>query len=284
MERQQILNRIDAEGLLPNLSPELSLLFRKISAPNWQNDASGVETLLQSSGFADSYWQYIRSPFFAYPVDMESLSDLLDLIDQQTVGALLIEFLLRQVLPQQYRQTTNFDRRKHRRHTLGTAVAARIIATRTKISQPDRVFAYGMIHDLGVTVLDSCLPDLLDEVCHVRAKGSRQIVAEQVILYGLTHEDLGGWLCEKWKLPLAVKSVVKYHHRPLLATSGVDEAKLLYLADMLSAEKFVGLIGHGLPRKIEATVRGHLGITASGLAAVERELPILVDEAVQLLE
>ncbi len=278
------MNRLEVGGALPNLPPDIARLFQRISTPNWQNDAAGIESLLLRQGLAAAFWQQIRSPLFSCPAEVESLRDLLERVDQQTVGALLSAFLLRRLLPAQLGRARSFDREQYRRHTLGTAVAARIIATRTKISQPDRVFAYGMIHDLGVTVLDSCLPDLLDEVCHVRAKGSRQIVAEQVILYGLTHEDLGGWLCEKWKLPLAVKSVVKYHHRPLLATSGVDEAKLLYLADMLSAEKFVGLIGHGLPRKIEATVRGHLGITASGLAAVERELPILVDEAVQLLE
>ena len=284
MERQQILNRIDADGLLPNLSPELSLLFRKISAPTWQNDAAGVENLLQSSGFADSFLQYIRSPFFAYPADMESLSDLLDLIDQQTVGALLTEFLLRQVLPQQYRQTTNFDRRKHRRHTLGTAIAARAIAAKTKISQPDRLFAYGLLHDLGVTVLDICLPDLLEDIGHAQTEGTHQVVAEKKVLSGLTHEQIGGWLCDRWKLPLAVKSVVQYHHRPLLATSGIDETKMIYLADMLSALQYEDLIGFGLSQQTEITVRGHLGITAAVLLVVERELPQLMAEVTQLLE
>lgn len=284
MDRQWIMNRLEVGGALPILKPDIVQLFQRISKPNWQSDASGVESLLRRQGLADLFWQQIRSPFFTCSTESESLRELLEWIDQQTVCALLSAFLLRRILPTQLGRARSFDRAKYRRHTLGTAVAARILAARTKISQPDRVFAYGLIHDLGVTVLDICLPDLLDEICHVMGKGSRQVVAEQVILYGMTHEDLGGWLCDKWQLPLVVKAVVKYHHRPLLPTIAIDETKLLYLSDMLSAEQYGDLIGHGLPAGFEETVRGHLGVTQAALAAVERELPLLINETANLLE
>jgi HD-like signal output (HDOD) protein len=278
------MNQIEVGGALPSLPPEIARMFQRISTPNWQSDVVDIESLLQKAVLADLFWRQIKAPFFTCAENIDSLRDLFEFADQQTVSTLLISFLIKQVMPDNLGQAEKFDRGKYLQHTLGTAVAARNISARTRIGHPDRAFAYGMVHDIGMKVLDCCLPDLLDEVCYVCSKGVCQTVAEQVVLDGLTHEDLGGWLCEKWRLPLAVKSVVKYHHRPLLATSGVDEAKMLYLSDMISAKSCGVNVGMGLPREVEETVRGHLGLTPAGLLEVERELPAQMHEAAKWID
>jgi len=39
-----------------------------------------------------------------------------------------------------------------------------------------------------------------------------QIAAEKVVLGGLTHAEIGMWLCEKWGLPREIVEIVGYHH------------------------------------------------------------------------
>jgi HD-like signal output (HDOD) protein len=277
------MNRLEVGAALPPLSPDLAQMFVWLSTPQWQNHSAAIAEILQRESLAEPLWRNLRSPFFAFAPESQNLQELLEVESSKTIGALLIAFLLRRLLPAQLGRAKSFDREKQGRHNMGTAVGAKLLAAKTKIGDPNRLFAYGLIHDLGITVLDICLPELLDEICHVQSRGSHRVVAEKEILAGLTHEELGGWLCEKWKLPLDIQAIVKYHHRPLLATIGVDEIKLLYLADMLSAESYDELIGLKLSSPLEATVRGHLGITADGLALVRQQMQGAAEEANQLL-
>jgi len=283
VDQQWIINRFEVGAALPPLSPDLTKTFVWLSTPHWQNHSVAIAEILHRESLAEPFWRNLRSPFFAFEPGSRNLQELLEVESSKTIGALLIAFLLRRLLPARLGRAKSFDREKHGRHNMGTAVGAKLLAAKTKIGDPNRVFAYGLIHDLGITVLDVCLPELLDEICHVQSRGSHRVVAEKMILAGLTHEELGGWLCEKWKLPLDIQAIVKYHHRPLLATIGVDETKLLYLADMLSAESYDELIGLKLSTPLEATVRGHLGITAGGLAQIRQQLQEVAAQASQLL-
>lgn len=91
-----------------------------------------------------------------------------------------ISYFTRLLLPDNKGRAKLFNNNKYWKHCIGTSIAAYMIADETKLSDKDKMITYGLIHDIGITVLDICLPDLLDKVHEQQMKGIHQIVAEKL--------------------------------------------------------------------------------------------------------
>ena len=68
-----------------------------------------------------------------------------------------------------------------------------MIAADCNLCDKEKIFTYGLIHDIGITVLDICLPEHLDKIHTMQLNGIHQLVAEKIVLGGLTHENIGMW-------------------------------------------------------------------------------------------
>ena len=84
---------------------------------------------------------------------------------------------------------------------------------------------------------------MIDEIISKLLKGIHQIVAEKTVLGGLTHADIGAWLCRKWNIREDIINIVEFHHSPLLSRLNTCEVKLLHLADIISTEYYEKLLG-----------------------------------------
>lgn len=60
---------------------------------------------------------------------------------------------------------------------IGTFIASYMIADETKFRDKKKMFTYGLIYDIGITVLDICLPDLLDKVHELQMKEETHSIA-----------------------------------------------------------------------------------------------------------
>lgn len=127
---------------------------------------------------------------------------------------------------------------------MGTSVASYMIADETGLCDKEKIFTYGLIHDIGITVLDICLPDHLDRIFTMQMeKGVHQIVAEKIVLGGITHSEIGIWICEKWGLPEEIIEIVGYHHTPFANSKASNEVKIMHLADHISTNYYENLLG-----------------------------------------
>lgn len=72
------------------------------------------------------------------------------------------------------------------------------------------------------------IPELLDEITQKLEKGMHQVVAERSILGGITHSEVGVWLCERWNIPKDITDIVGFHHTPFALETLTDELKLIY--------------------------------------------------------
>ena len=74
----------------------------------------------------------------------------------------------------------------------------------------------------------------------VKTRGISYLQAEQEIL-GITHEDVGKFLMDKWNLPLALSDVIFNHHKPSEANEEViDLVALVHLADYMTDQLKLG--------------------------------------------
>ncbi len=98
-------------------------------------------------------------------------------------------------------------------HMVAVGLVARHIAGVVKTVPPQEAYLAGLLHDLGLVLIDQYLHrpfcriiDLLDEenlLCDLEMK-----------LLGFDHAALGQYICERWNLPEHLSISVGSHHAP----------------------------------------------------------------------
>ncbi|MCP5051959.1 MAG: HDOD domain-containing protein [bacterium] len=99
-------------------------------------------------------------------------------------------------------------------HSLETAVAGREIAIIYGYQPVEEAFVLGLMHDLGLLVLETYFPSQSQTVWTQVKKGEILTEVEQEI-YGTNHARVGQFLLEKWNLPPFMAEVVGKHHHEL---------------------------------------------------------------------
>jgi len=123
------------------------------------------------------------------------------------------------------------------RHSLSTALAARVIAREYKNGKAfnqDPSFSSGLIHDIGKMIICGFMPkdhqqimEYLDQhpqVSHMEA---------EISVLGFNHAQLGRQLAITWKLPERLADTIGYHHNPNIENNSDNFAYLINLADYI---------------------------------------------------
>jgi HD-like signal output (HDOD) protein len=153
-------------------------------------------------------------------------------------------------------------------HSVGTARAARALATRMKVDQPEEFGLAGLLHDLGKVIIAQTLPAEHQQIRDVvAARNCLQIEAELDVL-GVAHPEIGMWLMKKWALPAKMVYPIAYHSNFHPRREYADRIAVVHVADIIARALGVGYPGdHRIPR-VSPEAWAMLRLTSEDLAQV----------------
>ncbi len=97
-------------------------------------------------------------------------------------------------------------------HSLGCAVAAKILVAETDARLAERAFVAGILHDIGVIAIAHYLPNEMGKIVKtLRELQSPHVEVEKDVL-GFTHYQIGGLVANQWNFPEEYIQAIKYHH------------------------------------------------------------------------
>jgi HD-like signal output (HDOD) protein len=163
------------------------------------------------------------------------------------------------------------------RHSIFTAVIARILAREAAVLHPERLFVGGLLHDMGQLLICHKLPEAATQIAIVqREQDCESTEAEERIL-GYNHADIAGALFAEWEMPFSVIESVQYHHDPLQAKEFNFEASIVHIANMMA---------HALELGEEENLHEECRGEAWGILNIpdHRIKPILHEAVMQFLE
>lgn len=138
---------------------------------------------------------------------------------------------------------------------LGGAVAADILAKR-HCANPELCFVAALLRDIGKLAIDKIAgPDALEAVA-AQAE-SRPFLDFEREAFGVDHAELGGLLCERWKLPAEIVRAVRHHHEPPSAPPD-RIADIVHAADCVARWAGLGLGCDGMLYPFDAGARERL--------------------------
>ncbi|WP_416200614.1 MAG: HDOD domain-containing protein [Thermocaproicibacter melissae] len=279
MQKEKVIALIEASGYLPQLPTDISEILDILRDPLDVDIDLLIDKVSRSKELNDLMLKNINSGYYKLTKEIKNIRDAVVYLGMQAVQNLLVFFIILRLFPRTLKKLDRtFDLRKYFKHVLGTSVGSLMLAERIKKGDKYRLFTYGLIHDVGIIVLDTCLPALMDEIMTKLQNGVHQLVAERIVLGGLTHAEIGEWLLRKWNLREDFIDVVHFHHSPFSAKNNLEELMLLYVADVISTEYYQRLLGVNLNININNKVKETLGLTEDDIKTVIKNLPDEIDK------
>ncbi|MCC6575569.1 MAG: HDOD domain-containing protein [Planctomycetes bacterium] len=146
-------------------------------------------------------------------------------------------------------EVSELDRKGYWRYCLATGIAARAIAYRGKFEFADDAFLSGLLHGIGITVLDVFFPeDLRKALALMKAKNDTASAAVQAVTE-LTLGQIGAALIEDWQLGDRIAKVVASYDLPQVTDADPAVGKIVEFVQVGSALARAANLGKPLDGK-----------------------------------
>jgi putative nucleotidyltransferase with HDIG domain len=231
--KAKITELVQGVGNLVTLPDVFIRINQLVENPN-SSVADIAKVAGQDPSFTVRLLRVANSSFYGFSSTVDTVSKAVSIIGTSQIRSLSLATSVAssfQGLPNTLVSMQNFWR-----HSLYTALLARLLAKRAGKCEADAVFTAALLHDIGELVIFNRLPQQAkDVVLLVLDSGDELPVyqAEQQIL-GFDHAQVGGELARQWKLPPLLEECIEFHHDIQAAVRFPREVALVHIANILA--------------------------------------------------
>lgn len=225
--------RISRSENLP-LLPEVALSVLKMSQDPETPSRAYEAVIERDAALAGKVLRVASSSFYAVG-EIQNISRAVSVLGLNALKSLVLTISYQQMLSNE-RRSEAFIAMDCWRHSLATAIAARILA---KIKLPQRseeMYTAGLLHDVGLLVFDKFCPSLLDQAIS-RAGGTGQALhAAEHDLFGFHHGAVGAMLAKKWGLSKSIQCAIQNQYDPFEDEKELTTTCIISAANALAFE------------------------------------------------
>lgn len=157
-------------------------------------------------------------------------------------------------------------------HSLGTGVAANVIACRLKLAESEEISTAGLLHDIGKVIIKLKFQEDYDQLLKMVEEKDIYYNKAELELLGIDHSDVGGWLANSWYLPEKLVEPIMYHHDVSKAKNHQVKTAVVHLADVLVKASGFGFSGDDLVPQIQPLAWQRLNMNEQLLAEIVEEI------------
>ena len=144
-----------------------------------------------------------------------------------------------------------FDVTEYWQHSVGCGVASKMMARRFRYSIVGEAFVSGLMHDIGKIVINQYLHEDFIKIMNRVEDNSENLDDVEMELLGTRHGEIGGWLCDRWRLPVVISESVKFHHTPWKAKKNPVLVAFVNVANYLCHIAGIGASGRPVPEEVD---------------------------------
>lgn len=231
---KKIYSKIDELPTLPSVLPKLLNLIEDDKSTS----SDIVNTISHDPALTSKILKVANSAYYGFPQGISDLDRAVALLGFNMVKSLALSLGVMQNISSE-KSTERFSENDLWFHSVVVATALKELSKRFgEKENSDFRFIIGLLHDIGIIILDQFFSDqfqeVLDELNKVE-RGSLHIVEKNVL--GIDHGEIGAMLLERWQFPPEVRYPIAVHHQQKVP-EGINayDVSMLRVADMLSYE------------------------------------------------
>jgi HD-like signal output (HDOD) protein len=101
-------------------------------------------------------------------------------------------------------------------------------------------FVAGILHDIGIQILFKFFNTQFRQVVSLVKDKNYKIENAEIEILGLSHQDIGKFLANKWNLPDVLGDVLCHHHKPSTSSNNKVIPSIVHLADYMTQKFKIG--------------------------------------------
>jgi len=236
-KREKTVQKLEALrniASIPKIIFEVSQVIK--SDPGNSYKLSGV--ISKDQGLTTKVLSIANSPMYGLPRKVSSLEFAIMLMGTEELHQMVTAISLSDSF--KFRSTDKFNYMDYWKHSMLVGTAAKDIARRLGHGDlSGEAFLSGMLHDIGMQIIATSFAEEFNSILSSVSSGMIFLKAERETL-GLTHQEIGKYLIQKWKLPENLADAIEFHHTPSQSEKNSVLASIVHLADSMTEEFKVG--------------------------------------------
>lgn len=269
-ELKDLIQKMDDLPILPNI---ISKVMKIIDNP-YSNADHLTELISMDQSLTVKTLKLANSAYYGFPREIVTVTEAVVVLGFLTVRNLILTSTLYNIFVNESQEEREFDRRKFWKHSVATAICARLLVSATAPGQKEEeeAFTLGILHDVGKVFLDTNYHSQFLEVMRESKKNKNEpaYAIERRIL-ATDHAEIGSMIIDKWNLPENFIEPIKYHHTPGLA-SDKYMTSVLHVADIISKFSAITYNASEINARLDREAMGTLKLQEENLRAVVQNL------------
>ena len=261
--------------------PEIFILLNEILNDPTSSFSDIAKVISMDTALAARILRIVNSSFYSFPSNVETVTHAISIIGTQQLHDLALATTILTKFQGVPEDLVNMD--GFWRHSLGCAVAARILAIQCRETNPERFYLCGLLHDVGRLIIMENLPDQAREIiARYQGEGGLMFDVEQQVL-GFDHAEVGASLAKAWKLPLSYEEIIACHHKPSKARRYPVESAIVNLADIFSKAMELGSSGDPLVPPLDEKSWDYVGLNPVLLESMWNQVESQYNENIEIV-
>jgi putative nucleotidyltransferase with HDIG domain len=206
--REQLINQASEIKVIPTLDSIVNRVFMVLGNNNSSfNDLS--EVVKYDQAISSKIISIANSAYYSRGIEIFNLQRAMLTIGFEEVRSIVSCILLMEGVIKMLKLKEE-DLLDLWKHSIEVASAARLLAERLRIEDPQKAYTASLLHDIGKIVFYLAVPDygeILKET-----KGTGDVVTLERDRFGIDHQETGWIIAVKWKFPHDFARVIRGHH------------------------------------------------------------------------
>lgn len=240
---EQLVDKVDEIPAFPQTVINIMQLLREP-----RSAAIDIEReIMKDQGLTAKVLKMANSAFYSGRRQIKTVVDATVLLGFDTVQSLVLASTVGKVMERELKGYS-YERNALWRQSQISAIMARTIAKKARLSNPDIAYTAGLLKDVGKVILDEYVSESHQEILDkITNETISYVNAEQEVL-GFNHGQVGAKIIEKWQLPQELSEAIEYHHKPFEALMNIELVSIVHVSDglvmMMGLHDGIDTLGH----------------------------------------
>lgn len=129
-----------------------------------------------------------------------------------------------------------FDPNKFWHHSMSVGILAQRMAKDLGFNFEGDCYVAGMLHDMGILVIHEFLQKEFNTIKEEAKSNNCSFLKKEYEVLGLSHQEIGEYLTQKWSLPPVYSDALRFHHQPGDSKENNFLTSILHLADYTTSK------------------------------------------------
>jgi len=196
------------------------------------------QVISQDQGLVAKVLTIANSPLYGLPRRVSSIDFAVVVLGFEQIKNLVYALTLMEAFKSI--SSKYWNKKKFWSHSFVTGMLAKKIADDLGYPKSGEALTSGLLHDLGISVIQRYFNDEFIRISQLVEKEEISFTQAELEVLGMTHEEIGYLLINKWNLPLDLGDMIRYHHNPSKADSNKKLTAIVHLADYMTQVTGIG--------------------------------------------